>query len=91
MCSIALCNPWTLACQAPLPMEFSRQEFWGGVPFPTPWDLPNSGIEPASLVPPAWAGRFFTTDPVLETMIAEERKIGAGYYRITEGVSAGVK
>ena len=90
MCSVAPCNPWTLACQAPLPMEFSRQEFWGGVPFPTLWDLPNSGIEPASLVPPALAGRFFTTDPVLEvtakeTMIAEERKIGTNYYRIHRG------
>ena len=90
MCSVAPCNPWTLACQAPLPMEFSRQEFWGGVPLPTLWDLPNSGIEPASLVPPALAGRFFTTDPVLEvtakeTMIAEERKIGTNYYRIHRG------
>ena len=37
--------PWTVACQAPLSMEFSRQEYWSGVPFPLPGDLPNPGIE----------------------------------------------
>ena len=56
-------TPWTVACQAPLPMEFSRQEYWSGVPFPSPGDLPNPGIEPASLVSPALAGGFFTTMP----------------------------
>ena len=39
---------WTVACQAPLSMEFSRQEYWGGLPFPTPEDLPDSGTEPVS-------------------------------------------
>ena len=48
------------AGQAPLPMEFSRQEYWGGLPFPTPGHLPNSGAEPTSAVPPALAGGFFT-------------------------------
>ena len=56
-------TPWTVACQAPLLMEFSRQEYWSGVPFPTPVDLPDPGIEPASPVSPALAGRFFTTEP----------------------------
>ena len=41
---------WAVACQAPLSMEFSRQEYWSGLPFPTPGDVPNSGIERASLV-----------------------------------------
>ena len=41
-------TPWTVACQAPLSMGFSRQESWSGVPFPCPGDLPNSGIEPGS-------------------------------------------
>ena len=42
----SLCaTPWTIACLAPLPMEFSRQEYWSVVPFPTPGDLPDSGIE----------------------------------------------
>ena len=40
--------PWTVACQAPLSMEFSRQEYWNGLPFPFPGDLPDPGIEPAS-------------------------------------------
>ena len=44
-------------------MEFSRQEYWSGFPFPSPGDLPDPGIEPASLVSPALAGGFFTTAP----------------------------
>ena len=40
--------PWTVACQAPLPMGFSRQEYWSGLPFPSPGDLPNPGIKPGS-------------------------------------------
>ena len=55
---------WTAACQAPLSMEFSRQEYWSGLPFPTPSDLPNSGIEPTFLTSPILAGRFFTTEPL---------------------------
>ena len=42
-------TPWTVACQAPLSMEFSRQEYWSGLPFSSPRDLPDSGIEPGSL------------------------------------------
>ena len=42
--------PWTVACQAPLSMGFSRQEYWSGLPFPSPADLPNPGIEPRSPV-----------------------------------------
>ena len=41
-------TPWTIACQAPLSMEFSRQGYWSGLPFPSPGDLPNPGIEPRS-------------------------------------------
>ena len=41
-------TPWTVACQAPLSMGFSRQEYWSGLPFPSPGDLPNPGIEPGS-------------------------------------------
>ena len=53
-------TPWTVALQAPLPMGFPSQEYWSGLPFPSPGDLPNPGVEPASL---ALAGRFFTTEP----------------------------
>ena len=52
--------PWTAARQAPLSKGFSRQEYWSGLPFPPPGDLPNPGIEPVS---PALAGRFFITEP----------------------------
>ena len=51
---------WTAALQAPLSMGFSRQEYWSGLPFPSPGDLPDPGIKPMS---PALAGRFFTTAP----------------------------
>ena len=45
-------TPWT--CQAPLFMEFSRQECWSGLPFPSPGDLPDPGVEPTSPASPAW-------------------------------------
>ena len=41
-------TPWTAACQAPLSMGFSKQEYWSGLPFPSPGDLPDPGIEPGS-------------------------------------------
>ena len=49
------------SCQASLPLEFSRQEYWSGMPFSTPVDIPDPGIESPSLVSPALAGRYFTT------------------------------
>ena len=48
--------PWTVACQGPLPIEFSGQEYWSGMPFPFPGDLPDPGTEPASLESSALAG-----------------------------------
>ena len=51
---------WTIACQAPLSMGFSRQEYWSGLPLPSPGDLPNPGTEPMSLT---LADRFFVTEP----------------------------
>ena len=45
---LTLVTPWTVAFQAPLSMGFSRQEYWSGLPFPSPGDLPDPGIEPAS-------------------------------------------
>ena len=56
-------TPWTVARQAPLFMEFSWQEYWRGLLFTMPGDLPDPGIEPTSLVSPALAGRFFTPGP----------------------------
>ena len=56
-------TPWTVAHQAPLSMEFSRQEYWSGLPFLTPWELPDPEIKPTSLASPALSGGFFTTEP----------------------------
>ena len=55
---LTLCNP--MDCQAPLAMEFSQQEYWSGLPFPLPGDLPNPRIQPSS---PALTAGFFTTEP----------------------------
>ena len=53
-------TPWTVACQASLSMGFPRWKYWSGLPFPSPGDLPDPGIE---LVSPALASGFFTTEP----------------------------
>ena len=60
---IQLWDPWTVAHQALLSVEFSRQEYWNGLPFPSPGYLPDPGIKPTSLESPALAGGFFTTAP----------------------------
>ena len=62
-------TPWTVACQAPLFMGFSRQAYWSGLPCPPPGDLPDPGIEPVS---PALASRFFT---VWKTVYVSEEKV----------------
>ena len=53
-------TPWTVANQASLSMGFPRQEYWSGLPFPSPGDLPEPGGKPAS---PAMAGGLFTAEP----------------------------
>ena len=52
-------TPCTIAHQVPLSMGFSRQEHWSGLPFPSPRNLPDPGIEPTSLMSPALSGEFF--------------------------------
>ena len=64
-----------VAHEAPLFMEFSRQEYWNGLQFPTPGDLPDPGIEPTSLVSPALAGGFFTSRTTWEAYIGIIRKL----------------
>ena len=54
---------WAAARQVPLSVGFSRQEFWSGLPFPPPGDLPDSGTEPMSLESPAKVAGFFITEP----------------------------
>ena len=61
--------PWNGACQAPLSMEFSRQEYWSGLPFPSPKGLLDPGMEPTS---PALAGEFFTAISTWEEILGIE-------------------
>ena len=65
-------TPQTVAYQATLSVGFSRQEYWSGLPFPSPGDLPDPGIEPKSTVSPALACRLFTTEPP-ETDLKQQR------------------
>ena len=66
LCS-TLGNPMDYTvCQAPLSMGCSRQEYWSGLPFPSPWDLPNPRIKPKS---PALADRFITTEPPVKPQV----------------------
>ena len=69
---------WTIAHQFPLSMRFSRHEYWSGLPFPPPGDLPKPGMEPASLKSPALAGGFFTTCATWKAV--------SGYNQITNNV-----
>ena len=69
--------PWTVAHQAPLSMGFSRQEYWGGLPFPSPGDLSDSETEPAS---PALANRVFTSEP-----------LGKRLFRVVHNTELGVR
>ena len=62
-------TPRTVAHQAPLSMGFSRQEYWSGLPFPSPGHLPDAGIKPVSLMFPALASRFFTTGTTWEALV----------------------
>ena len=63
-------GPWTIANQAPLPMEFYRQEYWNGVPFPTLRDPPNPVIEHTSLGSLGLAGGFFINNTTWNNVIA---------------------
>ena len=68
LCHVRLIGTsWTATHQSPLSMEFPRQEWWGGLPFPSPRNLPNLGTELKSLASPELAGGFFTTEPLVIT------------------------
>ena len=61
-------TPQTLACHAPLTIEFSRQEYWTGLPFPSPGDLPNPGIEPRS---PALQADSLPSEPLGKLVLVD--------------------
>ena len=79
MCSFSCVWPfatsWMVTHQTPLSMGFSRQENWSGLPFPPPEDLPDPGIEPTTLVSPALAGGFFTTEPAQFSSVQFSRSV----------------
>ena len=74
---------WIVAHQASLSMEFSRQEYWSGLPFPIPGDHPNPGIKPISLASPALTGRFFTTAPPGKLININRQNINIDMYTYT--------
>ena len=82
---------WTVARQAPLSMGFSRQEHWSGLPCPSPGDLPDSGIEPASLMSPALAGGFFTTSTTWKIRLRRVAIANQGNLISHNLVSPGIK
>ena len=66
-------TPWAVALQPPLSMGFSRQEYWTGLSYSPPGDLPDPEIEPMSLKSPALAGSIFTTSATWETQFKDTR------------------
>ena len=73
-------TPWTGIHQAPLSMEFSRQEYWSELPFPTPRDLPNPGIKPACPVSPALQPNSLPTESSGKNYFMVWRILGFPYY-----------
>ena len=78
-------TPWTIAYQAPLSMEFSRQEYWSGLPFPSPGDLPDSGMEPRS--PALQADALPSEPPGKPQIFIGAPFFGGGWARIPEWVA----
>ena len=73
-CVQLFATPWTVVLQVPLSMEFFSQEYWSGLSFPTPGDLPDPEIEPTSLESTALGGEFFTINAT--KVACEQRKQG---------------
>ena len=65
---------WTIACQTPVSMAFSRQEYWSGLPCSPAGDLPDPGTEAGSLMSPASAGRFLTTSATWQALPSGGRR-----------------
>ena len=73
-CLQLFATPWIVAHQAPLSMEISRQEYWNGLPFPSPGNLPDSGIKPMSLESPAMVDGFYTWEPKIRGLTPKTGK-----------------
>ena len=72
---LPLCNPMDLSHQALLSMGFSRQQYWNGLPYTPPGDIPNPRIKPASLMSSASRGNFFTTSATWEVLLTRQRRL----------------
>ena len=81
---LTLATPWTIACQAPLSMGFSRKEHRNSLPFTTPEDLPNPAIKPTFLTSPALAGGLFTTSATWEAQITGCRTLKGSFKKCWE-------
>ena len=71
-------TPWTIDHEVSLSLGFSKQEYWSGLPFPSPRDLPHPGIKPTSLTSPVLAGGFFTTSSTWEVYDALKISLDTG-------------
>ena len=74
MLSPTLCDPMDCSASGSSAHVIFQQEYWRGLPFPAPGDLPDPGIEPVSSASPAFAGWFFTTEPPEKTKGIRERR-----------------
>ena len=83
-------TPWTVAHQAPLSKGFSSQEYWSGLPFFPPGAVSDPGIESASLMSPALAGRFFTTEPSGKPTVITSLKKERIFQRMKTKLSHGI-
>ena len=81
MCVYVCAQLCTTLC-TPLPMEFSRQEYWSGLPFHTPGDLSDPGIKSMSLVPSALAGKFFTTFTTSEAPLTHKQNAITNVFKL---------
>ena len=89
---LTLCNPVDCSPQAPLSMAFSRQEYWSGLPFSSPGDLPDPGMESASPMSCALAGRFFTTEPpYTKSLLHHYSEYTISHYRGTPVLMVGAE
>ena len=81
---VRLCvTPGTAARQVPLSVGFSRQEYWHAMPYPPPGDLPDPGMDPESLMPPALAGGFFTTSAIWLQFTSSGSTLNSSYLAIS--------
>ena len=74
---VNIVTPWAVVLEAPLSMEFPRQDYWSGLPFPSPGDLLDTEIKPTS---PALAGGFFTTEPLWKPLSTSKNHPKNGIY-----------